>query len=183
MLRYTRAALYKTMIITCQHGFAEGRYCVIQLLNTVDIWTRPLDDSVPIDAVYLDFAKAFDSVPHRRLLIKLEGYDIKGKVLSFISDFITGRRQRVMVSGSFSNLTSIESRIPQGSVLELLLFIDYIKDLPETVDCMIRLFADDAKIFTGCTSKQERETLQRDLISLHEWSNLWQLRFNTKSAR
>eukprot|EP00112_Aurelia_sp_Birch-Aquarium-sp1_P013836 Seg2955.3 transcript_id=Seg2955.3/GoldUCD/mRNA.D3Y31 product="putative RNA-directed DNA polymerase from transposon X-element" protein_id=Seg2955.3/GoldUCD/D3Y31 len=160
----------KRFITTCQHGFVEGRSCLTQLLNTIDIWTKLLDDGIPVDAVYLDFAKAFDSVPHRRLLIKLESYGIKGKILSFISDFITGR-QRVVVNGSFSNWASFESGIPQGSVLGPLLFMIYINNMPETVDCMIRLFADHANIFTGCRSEQERETLQQDLISLQEWSN------------
>ena len=148
----------------------EGRSCVTLLLNAIDIWIKLLDDGIPIDAVYLDFKKAFDSVPPKRVLIKLESYGIKRKILSFISDFITGRRQRVVVNGSFSNWASVESGIPQGSVLGPLLFIIYINDMPETVDCMIRLFADDAKIFTDCRSEQERESLQRDLMSLQEWS-------------
>ena len=117
----------KRVITTCQHGFVEGRSCVTKLLNTTDIWSRLLYDNIPIDAIYLDFAKAFDSVPHRRLLVKLESYGIRGKVLSFIRNFLTGRRQRVVVSGSFSNWTNSKIGVPQGSVLGPFLFTIYIR--------------------------------------------------------
>ena len=173
----------KRTITSCQRGFVEGRSCVTQLLDTTDIWSRLLDDNIPIDAIYLDFAKAFDSVPHERLLVKLESYGIRGKILSFIRNFSTGGRQRVVVDGSFSNWTNVESGVPQGSVLGPFLFTIYINDIPETVDSAIRLFADDAKIFTMCNSQQERETLQQDLNSLQEWSNVWQLRFKTKKCK
>ena len=137
-------------------------------MDTTNIWSRLLDDNIPIDAIYWDFAKAFDSVPHKRLLVKLESYDIGGKVLSFINNFLTGRRQRVVVNGSFSNWTYVGSGVPQENVLGPFLFTIYISDMPEIVDCSIRLFADDAKIFTGCNSQQEREALQQDLTSLQE---------------
>ena len=152
-------------------------------MDTTNIWSRLLDDNIPIDAIYWDFAKAFDSVPHKRLLVKLESYDIGGKVLSFIKNFLTGRRQRVVVNGSFSNWTYVGSGVPQENVLGPFLFTIYISDMPEIVDCSIRLFADDAKIFTGCNSQQEREALQQDLTSLQEWSNVWQFHFNTEKCK
>ena len=86
-----------------QHGFVQNRSCTTQLLKVVDRWTEILDQGGAIDTVYLDFAKAFDTVPHQRLLAKLlEGYGVKGKLLDWIRHFLTERRQRVGVAGSFS---------------------------------------------------------------------------------
>ena len=64
-----------------QHGFISGRSCSTNLLAVLDRWTEAIDMGLPVDAVYLDFAKAFDSVPHQRLLNKLHGYGIEGKLL------------------------------------------------------------------------------------------------------
>ena len=93
----------KRLMSESQHGFIEGRSCMTQLIESVDVWIRLLDDGIPIDVGYLDFAKAFDSVPHRRLLIKLESYGIQGNLLKWIADFLIGRRQRIVVNGAPSS--------------------------------------------------------------------------------
>ena len=85
-----------------QHGFLKGRSCVTQLLECVGEWTKILDKGNPIDAIYLDFAKCFDSVPHQRLLCKLEQYGISGNVLGWIRDFLTNRKQQVVINGTAS---------------------------------------------------------------------------------
>ena len=121
----------KRLMSESQHGFVEGRSCMTQLIESVAVWTRLLDEGIPIDVVCLDFAKAFDSVPHRRLLIKLESYDIQGNLLNWIEDFLIGRRQRVVVNGAPSSWAPVNSGIPQGSVLGPLLFICYVNDMPE----------------------------------------------------
>jgi len=100
------------------------------LLKVMDLWIDVIDEGGTVDAVYLDFAKAFDTVPHQRLLIKLEGYGVKGKLLEWFKDFLLGRRQRVVVAGSLSEWTQVLSGIPQGSVLGPVMFICYINDLP-----------------------------------------------------
>eukprot|EP00112_Aurelia_sp_Birch-Aquarium-sp1_P011593 Seg2436.1 transcript_id=Seg2436.1/GoldUCD/mRNA.D3Y31 product="LINE-1 reverse transcriptase" protein_id=Seg2436.1/GoldUCD/D3Y31 len=96
----------KQFLTSCQHEFMEGRSCVTQLLDTIDSWSKVLDEGSSLDAVYLDFAKAFDTVPHERLLVKLKGYGIKGKVLEWIRHFLSGRRQRVVVNGHCSSWDS-----------------------------------------------------------------------------
>ena len=85
-----------------QRGFVPGRSCSTQLLTVVDDWTSALADGDNLDALYMDFAKAFDSVPHQRLLVKLKGYGLSGTVLQWIDAFLSGRRQRVVVNGSKS---------------------------------------------------------------------------------
>ncbi len=81
-----------------QHSFLEGRSCLTNLLTTLDEWTRILEDKAALECIYLDFMKAFDTVPHQRLLKKLQGYQIKGKVHTWIREFLIGRHQRVVAN-------------------------------------------------------------------------------------
>eukprot|EP00112_Aurelia_sp_Birch-Aquarium-sp1_P026342 Seg9297.1 transcript_id=Seg9297.1/GoldUCD/mRNA.D3Y31 product="putative RNA-directed DNA polymerase from transposon X-element" protein_id=Seg9297.1/GoldUCD/D3Y31 len=141
----------------------EGRSCVTQLLDTIDSWSKVLDEGSSLDAVYMDFAKAFDTVPHERLLVKLKGYGIKGKVLEWIRHFLSGCRQRVVVNGHCSSWAPVNSGIPQGSVMGPLLFICYVNDMPEVVHSAIRMFADDTKIFCQVNDVKDRDKLQLDL--------------------
>ena len=107
-----------------------------------------------MDAIYLDFSKAFDSVPHRRLLLKLEAYGIKGSLLRWLESFLTGRRQRVAVNGNLSSWAPVDSGVPQGSVLGPLLFICYVNDMPEVVHSALRMFADDTKFSVELTVRR-----------------------------
>ena len=161
-----------------QHGFRPRRSCNTQLLETIDIWTQLIEDGTPVDVVYLDFRKAFDSVPHRRLLSKLCSYGVSGKLLAWIEAFLSGRTQQVSVGGCHSNPVAVESGVPQGSVLGPLLFLIYVNDLPDMVSCQMKLFADDAKVFSGISTHSEAETLQADLDALVKWSDSWQMAFN-----
>ena len=139
-----------------QHGFIQGRSCVTQLLAVLDSWTLALDEGGNIDTIYLDFAKAFDTVPHQRLLTKLRGYGIEGRILTWIEAFLTDRRQRVVVNDSRSSWADVTSGIPQGSVLGPMLFIIYINDMPTSVLSSIYLFADDAKVYVQKHSIERR---------------------------
>ena len=86
-------------------------------------------------------------MPHRRLLVKLQGHGIQGKVLDWIQDFLTGRKQRVVINGSESEWSGVTSGIPQGSVLGPSLFLVYINNMPDVINALIKLFADDAKVY------------------------------------
>ena len=94
----------------CQHGFIKGRSCVTQLLAMLDKWTEILDQGRNIDAIYLDFSKCFDSVPHDRLLLKLKKYGIQGKLWDWVADFLRGRKQQVSVNMQLPVYTLISAQ-------------------------------------------------------------------------
>ena len=97
----------------------------------MDDCTTKLDSGAQIDAIYTDFAKAFDTVPHHRLLCKLKSYNLNDKLLSWIHNFLCDRKQSVCVSGNFSTWHEVLSGIPHGSILGPLLFLIYMNDLPD----------------------------------------------------
>ena len=122
--------------------------------------------------------KAFDTVPHQRLLLKLESCGIRGKLLSWLTSFLTGRRQRVVVGGKESSWGEVLSGVPQGSVLGPCLFLIFINDLPDVVQSSISLFADDTKLYSQSNDAASTKKLQDDLLKLQDWTAQWQLRFH-----
>ena len=170
--------LENNLLSTKQHGFLSGRSTVTQLLRYLDECIEQINDGSVVDAIYLDFSKAFDTVPHRRLMSKLESYGITGEVKKWIESFLTGRSQTVKVNNDESPPAPVISGIPQGSVLGPLLFVIYINDLPDNVNSFVYLFADDTKLMRKIKSDEDAKALQRDLNELEEWSNKWLLRFN-----
>ena len=161
-----------------QYGFISGRSTTIQLLHYLDKCIKTIADGNVVDSIYFDFAKAFDTVPHRRLIGKLESYGIKGKVLNWISAFLCGRNQTVRVNGEKSEKADVLSGIPQGTVLGPILFVIYINDILDNIKSDGFLYADDTKIFRKITSREDALILQSDIKSLEEWSKKWQLEFN-----
>ena len=165
-----------------QYGFISGRSTTTQLLNYLDICIDTIVTGGVVDTIYFDFAKAFDTVPHRRLLKKLEAYGIDGMNLKWIEAFLSDRTQVVCVNGEYSEVTSVLSGIPQGSVLGPILFVLYINDLPESVKSDIYLFADDTKIMKHIVTKDDATSLQLDINAMQQWSKKWLLQFHPEKC-
>ena len=166
-----------------QFGFTSGRSCITQLISTVNDWMQYLDNDEPVDAIYLDLQKAFDKVPHARLLTKLEGYGIQGNLLLWITDFLSERRQYVTVGTESSSEANVTSGVPQGSVLGPTLFIYFINDMPDVLDCMVKIFADDTKAYLPVTKPEQRLQLQENINKLLHWTNEWQIKFNSDKCK
>jgi len=154
------------LIRESQHGFVKKKSCLSNLLVFIEEVTSYLDSGYPVDVIYLDFQKAFDKVPHHRLLMKLQAHGIGGNVLQWIGNWLSGRKQRVLMGGQVSDWCNILSGVPQGSVLGPLLFVIYINDIDEVVNSKLLKFADDTKIFNKVNSVEEVENLRTDLRSL-----------------
>ena len=135
-----------------QFGFISGRSTTTQLMRYLDNCIDAILNGNIVDTVYLDFAKAFDSVPHRRLLGKLISYGVTGNIPSWIKVFLNERSLKVNGTGSMS--APVLSGIPQGSVVGPILFIIYINDFLEGIQSNGLLFADDAKIFNQILSRR-----------------------------
>jgi hypothetical protein len=142
-----------------------------------------LDSGEPVDVIYLDFQKAFDKVPHMRLLARLEEIGITGKLLDWIREWLNGRKQRVVINGKASKWIDVDSGVPQGSILGPLLFIIFINGIDEGILSDILKFSDDTKLFEKVGSSESREKLQEDLRVLCEWSIKWQMKFNTDKCK
>jgi hypothetical protein len=161
-----------------QFGFIKGRSTTLQLTLLLDELTSQLENGYAIDICYMDFQKAFDSVPHERLLQKTAAMGIENPLLKWIRAFLTNRTQTVVVGGKTSNPTAVKSGVPQGSILGPLLFVIYVNDLPLAIESHAKLYADDTKIYRTITSPEDQQHLQRDLTKLCEWARKWQLRFH-----
>ena len=146
-------------------------------------WTEALDKNLQVDTVYLDFRKAFDSVPHKRLIKKLEKYGITGNLLKWLKNFLNERKQRVVINGKSSKWSDVLSGIPQGSILGPLLFIIYINDLPGVVGSVCKLFADNCKLYHNIKSVADMKELQEDIERLCKWNGDWILGFNIKKCK
>ena len=126
----------------------------------------------------LDFTKAFDKVPHKRLIHKLKYYGITGPISSWIENFLAERTQQVAINESASKPIQVTSGVPQGTLLGPLLFLLYINDLPNNFTSNVRLFVDDCLLYQPIKSDNDISLLQNDLIKLEEWQNIWLMKFN-----
>ena len=163
------------IILYFQHGFQSGLSCESQIIETVHDWMTALDNKTQIDAILLDFAKAFDKVPHKRLLSKLTSYGITGNTHTIGSHLfyqIVSSGSRLTEPCRTSQMLHLVSHV-QGSVLGPILFLQYINDINENVQSSTRLFADDSirPIYRKINSNIDHQILQTDFIQLEKWSD------------
>nr|VZI50985.1 unnamed protein product [Spirometra erinaceieuropaei] len=165
-----------------QHGIRKSRSCVTNLLYCLEHWTRAVDRGDMVHAIYTDFNKAFDSVPHHRLLYKLRPAGVRGKLLMWILSFLIGRSQAVHVSDPQSAEVVVRIGVPQGSVLGPTLLLVYVDDCANELDCDAAMFAVDIKIWSTIQSEVDETRLQTNLDHLEQWSKGWLLPFNVNKC-
>ena len=170
------------ILVDHQHGFRRGRSCETQLLITAHDLASTLNNRSQADVAVLDFAKAFDKVPHQRLIKKLEFYNLDKHAIGWIVSFLSGRSQSVVVDGHSSDESQVLSGVPQGTVMGPLLFLLFINDISADVSSSIRLFADDCLIYRDIRSSHDAELLQQDLDKVVDWSKKWGMEFNVSKC-
>ena len=166
-----------------QYGFRQKRSCETQLINVTNDFSLMLDRNQQCDAILLDFEKAFDKVPHSRLIHKLHSVGINDKTIQWITSFLRNRTQQVIIEGAKSDISNVTSGVPQGSVLGPTLFLIYINDISDGLESTIRLFADDTIIYRCIESQNDVTILQEDLHKLENWENKWLMSFNTSKCQ
>ena len=166
-----------------QHGFRKGKSCQTNLLEFFFETYDYANDKIPYDVIYFDFEKAFDKVPHKRLINKLEANGITGKVSNWIENWLKDRTQKVLINGQSSSEANVVSGVPQGSVLGPILFTIYINDIDEDIRSKVAKFADDTKIGGPCKTIEAQNKIQTDINKLYNWSQKWLMSFNVDKCK
>ena len=167
-----------------QSGFRTGDSCINQLLSiTYDIF-HCFDEGMETRAIFLDISKAFDKVWHKGLIYKLRQYGFSGNLLALLTDFLSNRKQRVVLNGQHSSWADINAGVPQGSILGPLLFLVYINDLTENLHSNPKLFADDTSLFSIVADEAlSNSYLNDDLKKINDWAYKWKMSFNPDSTK
>ena len=162
-----------------QSGFRPGHSTTFQLVDIFHHICQSFDAKQYSCMVFCDISKAFDKVWHRGLLFKLRQKGIKGKLLTWISNYLSDRKQKVQINNATSSLLSVNAGVPQGSVLGPLLFLVYVNDIAENLLSLVRLFADDSSLFFSATNIQDIEgVINHDLAFISSWAKKWLVDFN-----
>ena len=111
------------ILVNSQHGFGQKFSCETQLVTAIEEIAKALDNGKQTDLIIMDFSKAFDVVPHQRLIRKLDYYGIRGSLKHWLANWLTCREQSVVVNGASSHSVHVSSGVPQGTVLGKLMFL------------------------------------------------------------
>ena len=169
--------LTHNLISKSQHGFLKNHSTCTNLLESMNDWTLSISNRKSIVIGYVDFQRAFDSISHPKLILKLQSYGISGNLLCWIQAFLAHRTQSVRVGSSLSSPCPVASGVPQGSVLGPILFNLFINDLPDSFHTHIKtkLFADDIKLYTDLSLPNAVQNFQSHLNHIQTWATLWQI--------
>jgi ribonuclease P/MRP protein subunit RPP40 len=154
-------------------------------LSAIFDWNAAIKSKHGVDVVYLDFAKAFDSVVHSKLIVKLRSYGVSDLILRWIDAFLSHRSQYVRIDSCVSGLCNVISGVPQGSVLGPALFIVYVNDITDCIasNVTVKLFADDTKLYSVITEDDDNcAQLQHSLDLIATWAEHWQLKLSPKKC-
>lgn len=161
-----------------QHGFRKGLSTITQLTEVVHDLALSINNRGQTDIILLDLAKAFDRVCHTKLISKLQNIIGDGEITNWVRDFLINRSQFVVFEGASSRTAPVKSGVPQGSVLGPLLFLIYINDITDNIDCKIKLFADDCIIYRVINSSDDHLSLNISLSKIAHWCEQWQMSIN-----
>ena len=163
-----------------QHGFTSGKSTLTNLVEYYESILLLLEHHQQVDAIYLDYSKAFDKCDHDIILAKLENLGIRGKLNKWISAFLKRRQQSVSIQGHKSIPVWCHSGVPQGSVLGPLLFLILMIDIDKSLKhSILSSFADDTKVWKAILNKNTEALLQEDLDRIYVWADINNMTFNS----
>ena len=172
------------LLTDAQSGFIPKDSTVFQLTCIYDDFCKFLDTKTTAQAVFFDISKAFDKVWHRALLYKMSALGIQGRLLDWFKDYLTNRKQAVVIKGSTSTYRPVSAGVPQGSVLGPVLFLIYINDIVRDIQSSVKLFADDTSMYLGLENTNERTNiLNSDLDKINKWAKTWKVKFNQTKTK
>ena len=165
-----------------QFRYLKGKSSLAELLSCYHHWCLTRNSSKAADVIFLDLSKAFDRVPHERLLLKLNRHGIDGPLLLWLRNFLKNRQQRVTIRETYSSWSPVTSGVPQGTTLGPTLFLLNVNDISNVVTSFIKMFADDTKIYREINNAEDTLALQSGLDFLENWTRSWKVKFNPQKC-